>query len=489
MKTAILLILLFASFNIKAQLDINRTGDAYTIQYARIDATGNLSYARLGASTTQFSPTNPGNLVWYEYGDGKFTFQPSFVHAYHTNAYVANPFLKVTGVYETGGKPTRILPATSLPRNNAISGNFNYEANDPLVNSYNVKITSNVNAIRSNDTMHFAIDYRVPDNREGWRLVFEYNIGQSTCFKQTNPRKLIFDSYSEKLAVPFIRTHQGEIINNYYNRVVFERLEQTNFSKTVFVSLETLPDISEEDMEGTVTAYLINEKDKGINQGNQDMSNMRGIGNRPHDPNWVKVDKKCIKPNTLGMELNYHVRFQNTGIGHADDIVHVAIKLPQNISPALMNAATSNFQVDCSGVPMNTFSPYSHGVTTYGTFMPGVVYFDGTTHSDTLHFAIKRPATGTSFILKGMDSSKPNFMNDVQTMGNIKFKITLPSYTAPTDLYVQAAIVFDTEHSVLTEQEKTKVRKRCKRNRKPAECNCGLKQKKTFWQWIKENCN
>ncbi len=467
----------------KAQLSIAQLGnDRFKVELK----TGDNSFANLGITTKQYSATNPGNLVWYEFGDGKFTMQPQFVHSYHPQANVSSSFLKITGLYENGRKPTRIITASSFPRNENINNNQRFEANNSLTNSYNVHVTPNINSVRNDDTMHFAIDYRLPDNRTGWRLVFEYNIDNTNYFKQTSTKKNLTDSYEPNFRLPFIRTHNGEKIATKTNKVIFTNLFSKNNVQTVFVTLETLKQINEDYAEGGVTAYLINEKDKKINPANQHSNAMRGLGAAPHDPNWVKVDKRCVKTKRKAQELNYHVRFQNTGKGNADDIVHVAIKIPQGVLPALFSPANNKFAMQCSGHTVNTFAPFN--ILTTKTFAPNIAYYDVTTHPDSMHIIIKQPSAASSIILHGMDSSKPNYMDDIKTMGDIKFSVKLPFYPKRTDIYAQAAIIFDTEHSVLTEQEKTKVRNRCKS--KDNNCNCEQNKgtKRSFLDWLKEKC-
>jgi hypothetical protein len=479
-----------------AQISLTQNGDAYKVACTYYNSnTKSMQEANFG-SQANFSPTNPGHTVWYEFGDGRFTTKPSFRHSYSTNTNINNTVLKINGIYENGGKPTRILSGSSFIKSNNTSNNYLDESNDLLNRGFNVKVTSNVSDISFNDTMHFAIDYIVPTSGklDNWKLVFEYNTNRADFFYQTSKNYYLKDAYDNSIKAPFVRTHFGEKINDdYYNRVEFTNLIKEGFIKTVFVTLISKSNKDAIGAIGGVSAYLINDNEKSPNAANQDQSSLRNLGDKPHDPNFIKVDKKCIKPNTLGMELNYHVHFQNTGTGNADDLLHIAIKLPTNISAAQLNPITSGLQINCATNPITQFMPYkkpsnSSEILTSNSknYLPGIAYYDITTDNDSVHYLIKQAVLGNNIILHGMDTTKPNHMNNTKTMGDIFFKIKLPSYKAPSDLIAQAAIVFDTEHHVLTEEELTKVRKRCKKPKKEADCNCSKGKKRTFKEWLKE---
>lgn len=478
--------------NTIAQLGLLTNGDNYVVEYKYDDNAGRNVKALLGPTTAIFSPSNPGNLVWYEFGDGKFTFLPSFKHSYAKDATISNTLLKITGVYEGGGKPTkpskptkpvkptRILNASNLPRNGFSASNINYEANDVLNSGYNVKITPSINAIKNNDTMHFAIDYMVPNNMTDWKLIFEYNINGVNIFKQTDLKQKIKDHYDGFNYVPFIRVHNGENINSMTNRVVFSDLRQTKKAKTVFITLVSNGNSALEGFDGGIRAFLIRGNSNTPDKGNMDQSNLRNLGDRPYDPNYVKVDKKCIKPNTMNMILNYQVHFQNTGTGNADDIVEVAISLPDGITPSQFSPTGSEVRTNYGARALSNYLPYNSKVAK--NFLPGIVYYDNA-RSDSLFFAVKQPESTDNIILNGMNPTKPNFMDDPKTMGDIYFKIILPSYNAPKNLEAIAAIVFDTEEPVVTNTELTKVRKRCDKKDDPTN------GKNSFLQWLLTNCD
>ncbi len=499
MKTIFLLIVIFCfNFKLKAQIEVSKNGDSYVI---------NMLNANFG-STTNFSKTNPGHTVWYEFGDGKFTTKSSFKHVLNSSANIGNALLKINGIYENGTKPTKILSNFNTTTSVNLSNNYIDEANDALTQGYNIKITSNVNDVKFNDTMHFAIDYRVPDEngKNPWKLVFEYNISgandvyakSSDFFYQTFKSQFLFDAYENNIKVPFIRTHFGEQVNdNIYNKIEFTNLSKVAFAKTVFVTLITKHNEQEDGFTGGVKAYFIREGDTKISGNNMDQSSMKNMGDKPHDPNYIIVDKKCIRPNTKDTILKYHLHFQNTGTGKADDMLHIAVKLPKHILPTQINPINGNLKVVCSENNLETFISYSHHAIKAPTpeetlaktsgFSKNIVYYDNTTDEDSIHFLIKTAVGNYDYLLFGMDTTKPNAMANKKTMGDIYFEIRLPSYPIFTNLNARAAIVFDTEHSVLTEKETTKVRPWCKR-RKQADCNCDKKKKRTFYEWLMEKC-
>jgi hypothetical protein len=448
-----------------------------------------MDQATLGATNTMFSEKNPGNLVWYEFGDGKFTFKPRFNHVYANGSNLNSAVLKLSGIYETGGKPTRIITNGSF-RNTSTIGFNNYldEANDPLTSGYNVKISSNVSAIKSGDTMHFAIDYFIPNEDPSWKLVFEYNLGEDKHFLHTNTNNRLVDYTIGVTNTPFIRTHHNEniYVSSNRDRIEFTNLIFNNRPKTVFVSLVGVDDKGLEGYTGALRAYLINAKSPTPSKANEDISSLRNIADKPHDPNYIKAVPKCVKTNKANKVQDYHIHFQNTGIGNADDLVKVSVKLPNMVTGAQFSPTPSGLSVTCADIPIINFAAFNV-LTPPSAFSPNTVYYDNISHSDSIHFLIKYPNAGNRIILKGMDSTKPNFMNDTKTMGDIKFKLTLPKYPQKTELYALASIVFDTEDPVLTDPFITLVRKRCGK-RKKADCNCGT-SKKTFLNWLKEACD
>jgi hypothetical protein len=504
---------------IKAQLDISTlTSDQSTYQVT-YNVNGSLAY--LGDSETKFSQTNPGYWVWFEYGDGKFTFQPKFKHNYNNVGVNTRALLRLSGVYEGGNKPTRILNSSFISQNNTLTNNADYEANDPLASSYNIKLTPSVPAIRANDIITYAIDYKIPIEQPGWKLVFEYNLDKTHYFHQTTPNDFFTDLENPNEKISFIRTHNGEKPNNITtNKIIFDLPSTLNNRNTVFVSLATFSDLKEEiEGYGSVTAYLISPKNpKGeIDKANKDVSSLRNIGDKPHDPNWIKVDKKCLKPSTVNTVLNYHIHFQNTGTGPANDMVVIAAKLPKNINANALSIAANNFSANYGGLQLTNFVPYVHdpittydhnystihnahtvtttttGTSTVSTYkinnLPtvGTCFYDFTSHNDSIFFMVVHPETSGREILHGMKPTNPNFMNDPKTMGDIKFKVTLGTYAAPDSLEMIAQIVFDGEHPVYTEEESIKVKRRCK-TRPQAPCNCNSGTKRSFWQWLREKC-
>jgi hypothetical protein len=230
--------------------------------------------------------------------------------------------------------------------------------------------------------------------------------------------------------------------------------------------------------------------------------NMANAGPGPHDPNYIKVDKKCITPNTLNRVLSYNIHFQNTGLGPSNDSVRIAIALPPNLtmmSAPLMTKITLG-SATFAGGPIAVKQPFNSRINNTSMYQAGVLYYDAT-RSDSLVFNFVKHATNTqtfnsttvnNVLLFGMDSTKPNFMNDKKTMGDIEFKIVLPKYTLSwpfgrKNIYAQGAIVFDTEKPVLTEKEYTKIRWRCGKGEES--CCCGKKGKKlTLGQWLRQRC-
>ncbi len=490
MKIFFLLLLIVFTNKLYSQLECIKTGDNYSINYSYYN-NGNTTQANLSATTTSFSKTNPGYTVWCEFGDGGFTFKPRFTHILNNadNAQLNNSLLRLTGIYQNGGKPTRVISNINNTSSNNPSNNYYDQANDFLTSNYFVKITPSVNAIKSDDTMHYAIDYKLPDERRGWKLVFEYNLNESYTFHQTAQSDKIYDSRFRNTYHSFIRTHFNENVNVQFNKIEFLNLTPSNRNKTVFVSLASFEDIDNKllGIDGVVKAYLVNENDKNFkpNENLGDKNALRNIGDNPHDPNWIKVDKKCVIPSTLGMELNYTIHFQNTGIGNAQEKVHVALKLPDGIIANNIDPITNQFSINYATKPVNKFVQFQigNGVLNYDT---STVYFDNTTSKDTIHFLFHKATQGRIIILRGMDTTKPNCMNDVRTMGEIKLKFTLPTYSIGKQLIANASIYFDNELPVITEDETIIVKRKCKQ-RKKAECNCKGK-KRGFWQWLKERC-
>jgi hypothetical protein len=487
MKKTLLLIFLFyftTLVNAQLSLQINSVGK-YEVSYSYTNQNNRLVNASLGFDSTPFSKNKPGHILWVEYGDGKFTFQPVFQHFYSNNV-ISNPIIKASAIYEGGNKPTRIISSAQMQNTGRIAQNSLYEANN-IPSGKNVSVTPNINSISHGDTMHFAVSYILPDDRKDWKLIFEYNLDEE-AFEQTTEKDFVIDHENNSLSVPFVRTHNNEKPYYDYNKIEFPELIETKAGQmqTVFITL--IPKTSSTSI-GNITAYLKNDNDPKSSESNRADLSMSNFGPGPHDPNFVKVDKKCVLVKRKDIVLNYQVHFQNTGLGPCNDSVRVAVKLPDdltNLGIPLMSKVTLK-NANYSGFGIVTMLPFNSKIknTSYNA---NTLYYDNL-RSDSLvfNFVISTLApVGSNTILHPIDLTNPNFMNDKKTMGDIEFSVALPPYKRSIKI-AQAAIVFDTEHPVETEKEPTKVRYRC-RKRNNADCKCGGKKRK-FLEWLKEKCD
>jgi hypothetical protein len=502
-----------------AQGEVNYSGDVFDIKYQTGDATRGLVTPM--PDTTTFSKANPGFISWFEFGDGKFTFLPNPKHIYLPTNGSVNPLLKVSGMYEGPVKPPhRVMTTTSTASSGASSlsitgilpintgdtaGNWVYEVDDDL-GAYNVRIISNVNDVSGKDTMHFAISYLVSTNesvkyRKGspWKLVFVYNKGISS-FLQTKSDMSITDPQDGITKVPFIRVHNSETIDdNKLDTIVFSNLSNSNQVKTVFVTLIPNGDESTERPATIVKAYLVKDEKDEPSESNSTEKSLENRGDRPHDPNFIHVDYYCLKPPTKGKKLRYHIHFQNTGTGKADDSVRVEVTLPILIN----TSAIAPYNTLCNlktRYGKTTVSKYKklNLVRNYSEYQRDTVYYENTLPQKVI-FNIARTQILGNEILQGMDTANPNYMNDPKTMGDIYFTIKLENnYIAGTSLDAQASIIFDTELPVVTNTASLKVRDdceprphgdapcKCEKQVKP--CNCG-NGKRGFWKWLKEKCD
>jgi hypothetical protein len=492
-KIHILFIFSFFFKNIIAQLNLNlvNANAGYHISYSFVDNNNQIVNTRLGFTEKPFSKENPGYISWYEFGDGKFTFKSNFTH-YYANSNFHSPMLKVAGIYESGGrpsKPTRIVISSQVISTGSVNTNANYEDNF-IPSNKNINIIPNIGSISHGDTMHFAVCYQIPEGKENWKLVFEYN-KEGEAFEKTTDRDYIIDHYNTGQSLPFVRTHFGESPQYYDNKIEFPGLQYNRAYKmrTVFITL--VPNKNTTEL-GGINAYLISDNNREVAEGNNANLSMNNFGPGPHDPNYITVDKKCITPNTQNKVLFYKLHFQNTGVGPSNDSVRIAIKLPDNLTVGGMplTGKTTISKVTFSNVQINNIKPFNSRINNNTLYQSSIntVYFDNT-RSDSLVFNFVKAdishLTNSNIILHGMDTTKTNFMNDKLTMGDIEFSVVLPSYRPRKNLYAQANIIFDTEKPVSTEPEFTRVRRRCGK-KDMADCCKG--NKKTFREWIRESC-
>ncbi len=478
---AILLIAISQYTKLAAQITVNYSSSNYAISYNYMKA-GVATAALLTPSEKPFSPKNPGFRVWFEYGDGKFTYLSNSQHGYIAPSQ--NAMVKITGIYENGEKPPPRIMSTTTGGTTNVAHQANY-----LKSGKNVTIQSNVDDICGNDTMHFAISYKVLNKQENCpKLVFEYNLDGIDCFESTKESQKITD-VSGSETVNFIRTHFGETPDDTNdNKIIFSNLKTTTSATGITTVFVTLVPKNKEELEGTncrVKAYLINCKGT-TDEANSDEQEMTNKGDKPHDPNYILVNKTCLKMPTLDTALHYVIHFQNTGIGASNDSVKISTHIdPTVLSQINHNNTFTNLTAQYGNMAMTSFVPINLNTFT-GPYVANTVYYDIVSHLDSVIFKIAKNST----ILSGLNLSNPNFMDDPSTMGEITFNIKLPTnYVAGKQLNAQAGIVFDQEAAVLTNNANRTVVKKCKKTRsQSAPCNC--KATKRNWRvWLREKCD
>jgi hypothetical protein len=442
-------------------------------------------------------------IIWLEFGDGKFTTNPDPVHVY-TNANPVDALLKVTGLYDDGGRPpkgrvTRFAPpvtGTSYAEPNVLSG--------PQF----IKITPNIGDIVPDDTMHFAVTYKRNPEVRGeftWRLVFTYNTDVAgRVFETTNAATLMYDGTA---SAPMARMHNGETINNSntIRNAVRSYLglpgtadimvwDLPNFGSTldersVFVTLDPMLSPAITGGLTPVNAYLVpfsgrngtTVEPSGI-ASNTNMLSINTAG--PHDPNWETVQPTCLVLPKAGQELKYQVHFQNTGGGNATMQVRVATKLPYGITPAMVNITGAKL----AGENFIITSPFGSGPV--GTSSSYKLDVDRSKPDSIIYLFTARTS---GYYLCGINGLA-NPWCDNRTMGDVFFKFNAIPAVANI-ITSRSSIYFDTEPAVVTEEARAEFKKCCK------PCNCdgkdengnngnngGTKPRRSVKDWLKTKC-
>lgn len=435
-------------------------------------------------TTAPYTKTNPGYALWYEYGDGYYTTLPTTQHG---TAAGTISVAKVTEIYEGGSKPppTRIVapPSTGTGRTPA------QESNN-LAPGMNVSITPNISTISHNDTMHFAISYKKPTQEKGWKLIFEYNSNGDNAFKQTNATNTLVDHEGNGNTRPFVRTHAVEQITYATHKVEFSNMDAiTKYAdvgfNTVYVTMVPNTNVT---LNGLVKAYWVNRNAKENNtESNSTELELPNNGPGPHDPNYIKVTQSCLQRSTLNKVLDYHLHFQNTGLGPAIEKIKITIDLPIGILASQI-IPTLTSQAKFSNYAVTGYTAYNSATTPTPILANNYLGYDNATSPNQLILYYAPSPRPSNHILSGMVPTNPNYMSDPATTGDFYFSIQLTqNYPAGTLLKAKAAIIFDGELPVDTELEIIKVVQSCKR--KPAPCNCKGTKKRNFKTWLSEKCD
>ncbi len=414
-------------------------------------------------ASSSASPTPGGRIMWIEYGDGGFT-NDNFTARSLSTTNPDNWFFLTSKLYDTVWSQVRVAAGASNQFTR--QGRTNPSDNDVnlITTPKGVLVTPNAMDIVNNDTMSFAVTYKLkPKPARSYYLIFNYNTniffhmandlnpldpsngmmvtGQNIKFGRTFHNESFVATTSvtangippsqvaNLVAYLNAQVNSGSSFTNYVILKVPYTSLADSAEKNVFYSLISKSAIREGGST-SVNATLV-EKDTANNftvVGNHTIGDMMV---RPsHDPNYIAQSPVCLALPKTARNFTYHLHFQNTGPGNADS-AKITIQL------------TPGFDLNTFTIVQGRFS----GENYYGANLqhPGIsVTADPLTNKMTLTMDLSG-MRGLNNPLLGTNDAVNPYTNQ-QTMGDIYF--TLQSTAAvPYYITAQAFIRF---HSAAT---------------------------------------
>ena len=446
-----------------------------------------------GSTSIAAGGSSPALTCFIEFGDGTFSFSPSGTHTFFTTPINREVTTKFTGIYTGGGKPPSYQAAKGDPPSSA------YIAMDVLGSSESIHITPNIGDVLASDTMIFVVTYKLETIKENGNLVFLFNDG-NTIFDIFSLNETFKDPLNSN-TVNFVRTYftEKEIYESsllpkataarnkypiYNNTVSIKDLVCDGKEHNIFITLVPNSTISVSKAARTFVRAILtaDTKTKVDSETNPQLIEPKGskidngiigetelelqVRDNSHDPNYINATPACMVFPKEGKKVDYHLHFQNTGLGGAPK-VRVAIKIPEGV----------DLEKDIN------YKPGSNWYKIHGT-VTNTWPFNNTTKDSLVFIFEKDVTTLTTVALKGMDYTDPTY-KEGETTGDVWFSIKTTTATA-TIMLAQASIVFYNNGSpipnvpVITNTAVTQFRECCDCEKKCDKC----KNKGKLWRWL-----
>ncbi len=408
---------------------VNTTGSPYRV-ISQVNATDPPLPAK--------QDTSKRTTIWLEPGDGFFSTTPSEKHRVLSDARYS-PFLLATNLYDTGKggvdktMPSRVLVSNRVNVNRiaATVGGFTQTIREDV----GVHVQSNTTSIVPGDTMVFAITYKTISNDPvppNYKLYFFYN-DNATFIPLAGNENLVAD-------LPFVRLHNAESIfqtsatsfsdditrqKGFTDRLGFNigTASDKKFEHTVFISMVPKANLTYGES-GSVYAVITDESNNRI--ASDSIGKM--LFARAHDPNYLVQLPTCIDLPKRDVPLSYHIHFQNTGDGPANE-VKLRIHLPEGLN-------WSTFKLESAFYAGNKY-PVSRLET--------IPADPRTNQTDDLVIIFKSTSPDHSDYLQGRTAWQP--ATNPCTMGDVFFSITATS-RVKDNMQAYANIDFMSVHPV-----------------------------------------
>ena len=494
-------LLAFLVVNSTAQVNISATSSGYN--YDAVDPTNPTPFLGVpmsGSTPTASSGKTAGLSCFIEFGDGSFSFSPIGNHFFYNAKPNRDVISKITGVYSGGGKPPN-------HRSTSVSGLSRVSTYSPmniLGTTERVHITPNIGSVLASDTMIFVVTYKLEKNEINGNLVFLFNdtfnvfdnfkIGATfndinTLNEDVNFVRTYFEE-EETLTLTDKASNAKDKYMAYKDYISVNKLKNDGNEHNVFITLIpnssiTTIDCSKTMVKAILTADKISDTltqsdskeglsnpTKGSDAKEEDgiigeTENELQVADKSHDPNFITVAPTCMLLPKENHTIDYHLHFQNTGLGGAPE-VRVAISMPE-------------------GVDIANDITYPHRPSWYkiiNGFVNNVAPYSNVTKDSLIFDFIKNPSmSSATATLEGMDVTKP-ITSLEKTEGDVWFTIKTKK-DMPAILLAQASIVFfnnggSANAPIITNTAVTQFRACCDCEKKCDKC----KNKGRLWKWL-----
>ena len=425
-------------------------------------------------------------IAWLEYGDGGFTSNGNSTRKFAVPVSQLDKWLFVSSkLYDNTRDQLRIN--SGGPFSLATSSRNNPSDNDaPILTSANsantsavppkILITPSTYDIVSKDTMCFALTYKFsPTPGKNYYIVFSYNnnifLPITSTFTSTsvsNPTNAYMAINNNQNQIKYARTFHGEIyfpnipqaaINlipaGYTNNVAMKLSFNTNSTldeRNMFFSLVTKDNLVEGNST-SINATIIETDDAGNYPSFVDQHTIAGMAVRPsHDPNYIVQTPVCLQLPKAPKHFQYHLHFQNTGPGEADQ-VKIILQFSPGFDFNTFNITRARFSDD------NYYNNINNGITILKTPTLNQVELTMDLQGNR---NLNNPLAGTNTVL--------NPWTSLETMGDIYFNMQATA-AVPYFITSQAGIKF---HSLQTQQPEPVVATNTAISAYSTCCDCSL---------------
>ena len=364
-----------------AQPTVNYSSGTWAVNLSNTSITSVITRTTVPVEAGQYSNASPsGNgVMWLEYGDGGFTTHQNSTWVYKSTDQNKSALL-TTLLYDTtnNGKTYMRLSGTNNNNNFTSANRTNTSLNDNspalLSNTPGIKLTPNVFDIVPGDPMAMALTYDITESDvispdfTSYYIVLCYNNG-AAVFDELQNQNSVFNANS----IPNIRAFDNEsylgsassyisasaavypLINSFTNKTLFKINNPNVNEHNLFITMKPKVSLA---IGGTSSVYSILV---GVRQSGNTITSITKIGesslsNMPiqksHDPNYIEQEPTCLLLGDKAKDqpFKYHVHFQNTGRGPADE-VKVTVQFPNGFKPGsiIIDGVSTNFAQDIIG--------------------------------------------------------------------------------------------------------------------------------------------